>query len=1244
MANEISKIKLPGSTTEYIVKDNSAITDITRSGTTFTATKRDGTTFTFTQQDNNTTYTLAAGTGDDANKIVLTSSSGTANKITVPYAEKVRVTQGDGQISNYIAWCGTTEGSDVLSANDGLKYIANDGTTTNIGYSLVQIGNNIPSGTTGNRYGGVKIYSQNSGCSELTVADDVTETYSHVLPAVSGTLGVFNATNPITSGQVVVADGTGGAIKTSGYTIATSVPSNAVFTDTTYTLSADTTNNKIKLTSSSGSAQSITVPYATSAGSATSAGKLGSSNVGSATNPIYLNAGTATACAYTLGKSVPSNAVFTDTNTTYTLSADTANNKIKLTPSSGTAQSITVPYATSAGSISVSTVSTSGFYNIPILHGNQFLQHESFKCYFYPGTTSEIGTSRIRLGNDMASGTEGNSGGMLELCSFGGKGWSMLTLAETDGYPSHVLPAQSGTIGVFTSTPTDGQVVVADGTKGGFKTTGYTIAKSVPSNAVFTDTNNAVTQTATSTNANYEVLFSNTADNTTRTEGARKSNAFIFNPTTGLKLGVSSQSAFPTLGIDVHDVRSVNFTPGVLDKGANFFFSNNTMPNSNWWAGLHIKGWTGAYAAWEIVGSAHNNDSRTTPLYVRTSNLASTWGSWRKIYDTSNPPTKSEVGLGNVDNTADANKSVSHATTSGTANTAKAVLTAGGDVIMGTTGSTSDDSGDIIWRYGNGQEKARLWTYTEYTAKGGLNYRVYKKDGTSLYNGTIPLADGTGASGTWGISITGSAGSATTATKARQLGDATIRPTTANTTTYDGALRYFLSSSSMTTAKPMADGGILSMEWDNGGGYTKQLYLGHGGGTSTRMQVRSQAAGTWGSWIPVGVFSQTTPTSGQVVITDGTDGGIKSSGYTIAKSVPSDAVFTDTNTHRPIQVNGTEILGNNTTALNLKAGSNVSVTNSSGTVTIAATNTNTTYTLGVGTGDDANKIVLTPSSGTANKITVPYATSAGGVAWANVTGKPSTFTPASHTHGIGDITWAGNANFTTSASANNQEWSIDLTPGSYTGTYWQIWSSKNSKTILACYTDTNEVKVPNGNFYVTNGEISVGTGIELGMTSNDALSFIDFHWNSINTDWTARIAQRGENTVDLIGKNSSTWGIWRAASFSSQSSKYVKKNIEDITEKEAKKILDLRPIKFDYKDSDVKNQRGLIAEEVLEIMPEMVNVPNGYTEFNPDEPWNTPSIDYSKFVPYLIKMVQIQQKEIDKLKGIARINPDGLIQ
>lgn len=50
-------------------------------------------------------------------------------------------------------------------------------------------------------------------------------------------------------------------------------------------------------------------------GSATSAVKLDSS-AGSSTQPIYFSSGKPTACSYTLGKSVPSNAVFTDT--TYT--------------------------------------------------------------------------------------------------------------------------------------------------------------------------------------------------------------------------------------------------------------------------------------------------------------------------------------------------------------------------------------------------------------------------------------------------------------------------------------------------------------------------------------------------------------------------------------------------------------------------------------------------------------------------------------------------------------------------------------------------------------------------------------------------------------------------------------------------------------------------------------------------------------------------------------------------------------
>lgn len=43
-------------------------------------------------------------------------------------------------------------------------------------------------------------------------------------------------------------------------------------------------------------------------------------------------------------------------------------------------------------------------------------------------------------------------------------------------------------IGVIGTTPTNGQVAVFDGTTGKIKSTGFTIAKSVPSNAIFTDT------------------------------------------------------------------------------------------------------------------------------------------------------------------------------------------------------------------------------------------------------------------------------------------------------------------------------------------------------------------------------------------------------------------------------------------------------------------------------------------------------------------------------------------------------------------------------------------------------------------------------------------------------------------------------------------------------------------------------------------------------------------------------------
>ena len=85
-------------------------------------------------------------------------------------------------------------------------------------------------------------------------------------------------------------------------------------------------------------------------------------------------------------------------------------------------------------------------------------------------------------------------------------------------------------------------------------------------------------------------------------------------------------------------------------------------------------------------------------------------------------------------------------------------------------------------------------------------------------------------------------------------------------------------------------------------------------------------------------------------------------GKTISVKLPANP-NTDTNTWRNVSVNGTQILGTATSTgdLNLKAGSNVSISNSGGDVTISSTNTTysagngltasgTTFSVGAGTG------------------------------------------------------------------------------------------------------------------------------------------------------------------------------------------------------------------------------------------------------------------------------------------------------
>ncbi len=113
-------------------------------------------------------------------------------------------------------------------------------------------------------------------------------------------------------------------------------------------------------------------------------------------------------------------------------------------------------------------------------------------------------------------------------------------------------------------------------------------------------------------------------------------------------------------------------------------------------------------------------------------------------------------------------------------------------------------------------------------------------------------------------------------------------------------------------------------------------------------------------------------------------------------------------------------------------------------------------------------------------------------------------------------------------------------------------------------------------------------------------------------------------SLDINSPDGSSWASVRASAFSQQSSTKYKKNISDMTEEDALKLLQLRPVEYDYiNELNGIGCYGLIAEEVNEIIPYPVVYD---ADGNPD------GIDYSKFVPLIIKLSQIQEDRIDKLE------------
>lgn len=123
------------------------------------------------------------------------------------------------------------------------------------------------------------------------------------------------------------------------------------------------------------------------------------------------------------------------------------------------------------------------------------------------------------------------------------------------------------------------------------------------------------------------------------------------------------------------------------------------------------------------------------------------------------------------------------------------------------------------------------------------------------------------------------------------------------------------------------------------------------------------------------------------------------------------------------------------------------------------------------------------------------------------------------------------------------------------------------------------------------------------------------------------------NLVVYRNGNSAAWST-------GTSSRLIKKNIKTITSKDLENFKKLNPVSFNYIDEvhwiNPHTQLGLIAEEVLELYPGLVTVPDEFDikKFDASKGMNQPlmRLNYDGFIPLLIKMVQNQQNEIDKLK------------
>ena len=197
--------------------------------------------------------------------------------------------------------------------------------------------------------------------------------------------------------------------------------------------------------------------------------------------------------------------------------------------------------------------------------------------------------------------------------------------------------------------------------------------------------------------------------------------------------------------------------------------------------------------------------------------------------------------------------------------------------------------------------------------------------------------------------------------------------------------------------------------------------------------------------------------------------------------------------------------------------------------------------------------------------------------------------------------------------------------GSYNGentAFWANWGySWNYPGPNAWYVTTS------GNMYCRNGADFHG---KVDFSDRSTVRFYS-KINALQGIWTGDGEINGSGSNPGGGRNAVVWwnqittDKWRQhAGITTASDRRLKENIEPTLVKALDRIKDLNLVAFDYIKDKSHEEIGLIAQEVLDI------VPNAVSEYDGEDSHLT--IHYAKFIPYLLRAIQELNQKIEKME------------